>query len=232
MADLSRLEDVKSIDEKTKYCVFGYIRRSQDMFPVDNIYFTIPTLVIHWILLYFHINEKFKVYNKQKYKLHDNDMAITKIDVTSDSTCYGTVKISSLNQSIHEWLFEITAMKNGEYIAIGIDETQYSRKDVGSINYEMYDTKIYALWNDGERRTCANVNLADVESLKFCEGDKVSMILNLFDQTLSYSINDGELYVTHKDIVVSQDITYCMAACIQNVDSTLTLLKYERKSKV
>ena len=49
---------VKNIDQNVKDFVYGYIRNEQKLFP-DNFYYTIPSLVTHWILLYYFINEHF-----------------------------------------------------------------------------------------------------------------------------------------------------------------------------
>ena len=53
------LEDIKSIDQKIKDVIHGYIRNVQKEMPQDNIYFTIPALVIHWIMIFYYIAEHF-----------------------------------------------------------------------------------------------------------------------------------------------------------------------------
>ena len=53
--DSLQLETVKDIDIKTKQCVYEYVKDIQSLLPHDNVYFTIPTLVIYWIILYYHI---------------------------------------------------------------------------------------------------------------------------------------------------------------------------------
>ena len=195
------------------------------MLPKDNVYFTIPTLVIHWILLYFYVDEKFKEYNDIKYKLSDDNMTITKIG-GGDSTCYGNVKIQSDNGGIHKWLFKV--IRCDRYMAIGIDETIYFRKDEGSLNNRISDTKVYHIWNDGEARSWDDETRRRSKnySLSFTKDDQVLMILDLNAHTLAYSINNGETKVTHKNVMTGKDITYCMAVCLQTTNDEVTLLKY------
>ena len=66
MASRMSLEDVKIVDEQTKDTVKGFIREIETILPDDDIYFTIPTLVIHCILLYFFHNEQFGTNNQNK----------------------------------------------------------------------------------------------------------------------------------------------------------------------
>ena len=51
-----KLKEVKYIDQKTKDLVYGHIRENQQLFQNDNISFKIPTIIIHWVLLYYWID--------------------------------------------------------------------------------------------------------------------------------------------------------------------------------
>ena len=54
----NKLESVKDIDNKTIQYIYGYIGNIQELLPNDNVYFTIPSLVIYWIILYYYIREQ------------------------------------------------------------------------------------------------------------------------------------------------------------------------------
>ena len=75
------LEDVKKVDQRSKDCVFGYIRRIQSIFP-DHIYFTISPLITHWIILYYYVWEQFddNLCAKDKYILSENNTIVTQND--------------------------------------------------------------------------------------------------------------------------------------------------------
>ena len=107
MTTVSPLERVKFIDDNTKIIVNGYINRVQKMLTSDNVYFTIPSLVIYWCLLYFYIPEKFDGDDTaQSYALSMDDMMITKIKPD-----YGTAYLSKIvDVGVHEWTFKLSKM--------------------------------------------------------------------------------------------------------------------------
>ena len=102
MATETSLEDVKKIDQRTKDCVFGFIRKSQTLLPDNNVYFLIPSLVIHWILLYFNSIERFAVFSN-KFEASKDNTIVTKTD-TGYSAAYLTETVSS---GIHYWRFKV-----------------------------------------------------------------------------------------------------------------------------
>ena len=109
---MSSLETVKDIDEKTKHCVFGYIRKTQKIFPNDNIYYTIPSLVIHWILLYYHIQERFDPENcGDGCSLNDDGSVLTK----SDSDYDIAFLTQTVTTGIHQWKFKVVKISPSHY---------------------------------------------------------------------------------------------------------------------
>ena len=72
------LEDVKKIEQESKDLIHGYVRNIEKLFPGDVSYFTMPTLVIHWILLYYYIWEEFDANACAKcYVLSDDNTIVT-----------------------------------------------------------------------------------------------------------------------------------------------------------
>ena len=229
MTTFVRLEDVKNVDNGTQICVYGYIRRVQDIFPEDNVYFTIPKLVIHWILLYFYMPEEFKVFNPKKYVTSDNGKRLTRLKNSGVATCYGAVKITSLKETIHEWKFKI--IKRTRYIAIGIDETKYAMMKKGHFQNRLgiEKTRGYAVWEDGIKSNMQNERTSKEEKIKFNGDDTVRMILDLKQRTLSYSINHEEIVIAFDNITVEQDLEYCMAIVINNETDCVDLLHYKER---
>ena len=118
MAARSRLEDVKRIDERSKDCLSGYIRQIQKLFPTDNVYYTIPTLVIHWILLYYYVWEQFDPNNcGEGYVLSDDNKILT-LKAEYGRLAYLTTIVES---GVHEWKFKILQVNCSHYfMSIGI----------------------------------------------------------------------------------------------------------------
>ena len=220
MATSACLEDVKNIDQRTKDCVFGYIRKIQDIFPEDNVYFTIPSLVIHWVLLYFYTAERFEIYGKNS-KVSDDGKIVTNT-TGCWSTVYGNVKIPSLNKRMYKWRFKI--IDRTGWMAVGIDETKYVRKDRGGFEDHEGESKIYVLWHNGEKLDW-ETDVDDVDNLlSYDTGDTVEMTLNLMKQTLCFSINNNEAIKAFENITIGQDITYCMAVCTSACASSIQLM--------
>ena len=73
------LKDVKHIDKYEENIVNGYVKRAQKLLPSNVTYYIIPTLIIHWILLYFHEPEKFDItkYASDKYEISKDNTVIT-----------------------------------------------------------------------------------------------------------------------------------------------------------
>ena len=129
---------------------------------------------------------------------------------TNSSVCYGSQCIPSLDGSIYSWKFKI--LRERSPICIGIGETKYFRKDNGHFNDGNYQTKYYALWDDGDRNKWDHNGLIIEEdnTHEFSQNDSCLMILDLTNRTLSYQINNKEKYVAFKNIATGIDIEYCM----------------------
>ena len=70
MADFER---IKSMDESTKLSVYGYIRRSQKLFPSNNPYYNLSQLITCLILLYFDEPECFEINNDQIFEYNGSE---------------------------------------------------------------------------------------------------------------------------------------------------------------
>ena len=62
---------------------------------------------------------------------------------------------------------------------------------------------------------------------EFNTDDKVCMILDLSNRTLSYQVNDGDSYIAFIDITVGADIEYCMCVYISRSEDGIELLSCE-----
>ena len=105
----------------------------------------------------------------------------------------------------------------GSAIAIGLDETKYIRKDSGTFNQKISESKSYALWHDGDKNKWDHPGIikAKDDGLHFNANDTVSMILDLSSRTISYQINENKKFDdVFTNIAVGNDIKYCMCVYI------------------
>ena len=219
----SKVSDATKIrDEKI---VSGFVRTEY-----LSVKMSIPKDILELLYLFYHviIIETFKHYKKERYKVEKYD---TKLSIVPpmyggdyDAVAYGSQCISSMKKRIHSWSFKIIKKTNMEYIAIGIDETTYKRKNGGFDT--KYKSKSYALWSNGYKCKHGGDLKLIPQAPRFDTDDIVNMTLDLASKILSYQVNDGNLYVAFKNIKVGKSIKYCMGVCISCKLDCIELLSY------
>ena len=117
MATALSLESVNDVDIETKLCVHGYIRRIQKLLPDDNVYFTIPKLAIHWIILYYYVCEQFDPNHcHSEFELSADNTILKKL-----SMCRGTAYLSKkIKSGIHVWRFKLVDKVGPGNLTMGV----------------------------------------------------------------------------------------------------------------
>ena len=124
---MTTLEHVKTIDQRTKDFVNGYIRIIQDLFPTDNVYYTIPKLVRHWCLLYYFVRERLERYARDNALISEDGGTGTNHSYFSQSaSIYGHVVMPYDAKQIHEWKFKCIQYEKRNLWAVGLDHRQSS----------------------------------------------------------------------------------------------------------
>ena len=218
MSDTLTIDQINKIRDDKIVC--GYVRSN---FVNNNVH--IPQDIIQLLLSFYHIiiKEVFKHFRSDHYEVTNDGMTVTRIFIFN-SLCYGSICIPSTVKRIYSWKFKI--VKNAQFMAIGIDETKYIRKEEGGFNDKTGKSYAYGLWNDGDKNQWNRgliIKRGD-DSPQFNTNDTVCMILDLSSRTLSYQINDNEKFVVFTNIKVDNDIEYCMAIGIQQIDDSIQLL--------
>lgn len=219
---MSFFEASKQIDLNVQYIVYEFIRRSQILFPSDNIYYTIPGLVCHWCLLYYFGDgkEKFANYDQAGLKFNKNGDKVANRFRRTGATVYGSLRIPYNSKNAHEWKFKIIKCKLLRWFAVGLQEA----------NCETYDKQFYlssssinyAYRANGEIRSCGKSRRAS----KSKRGDAITMEYNGKYKLLAFKINDDtENWVSAK--VQESTHGYKMAAYLGEVGDTIKLLSYK-----
>ena len=93
---------LKTIDQKTKDCVNGYIRKIQALYSDDSRYQIIPELVTSWLLLYYFFGDAFDKYNcAEHYSLSKNDTILNQAAIGDGSAFLSKI----VGAGVHEWKF-------------------------------------------------------------------------------------------------------------------------------
>ena len=215
LASNATLENVKMIDTKTKDLVSGYAKQSQLDLPSDNVYFTIPTLVIYWILLYYYPSDKFYKYQKN-YALSSNELIIKKREFGDGSAYLSKI----VNQGVHRWIFRINKVnRSGSSMTIAIWKTKYI-ENIDRCLYDAANGKSYGWMITGLYLTSAGRYGID----KPKDGDIIEMIIDLNKRTLRYFCNGIDLGDAYQDI---DKTTYRAAISMYNRDDCIELIAYQ-----
>ena len=182
---MTTLEDVKTIDQRTKDFLNGYIRMIQDLFPTDKIYYTIPKLVTHWCLLYYFIRERFERYDKDNALISEDGRTATNHSIYSQSaSIYGHVVIPYDTRLIHEWVFKCIRFEKRSLWAVGLDRAQSKSYCMQFYNME----GSYAFRASGNIENSQRV-MRGAHSGWFAD-DEITLEFNGNSKLLSIKIND------------------------------------------
>ena len=145
---MSSLENVKDIDEQTKNCIFGYVREIQETMPNDDTYYTIPSLVIHWILLYYYLHERFDSNNCGKKLSITGPRSRTIVSKTDN---YDIALLSNpASSGVHRWKFKTIKVHPSHFtFVIGVWDTKYSVDVNGTMFSAAVKNKLYGLIDPG-----------------------------------------------------------------------------------
>ena len=101
------LKQIKFVEQREKDLVGGFVHESQLLFPDDNHYFVIPSLVIYTILYYFYDPERFDECH-EGIKLNERGTIATHTLPDGDyKSVYGTRLISPDSKHTYEWKFRL-----------------------------------------------------------------------------------------------------------------------------
>ena len=223
------LEDVKDIDTETIHYIFGYVRDVQASFPEDSIYHTIPTLVIHWILLYFAVIEQFDTENcGASYDLSEHNTIVKKT-----KSCYKTAYLTKIvSKGVHKWRFK--AIKMSPYTTIiGVWKTKYATEIDAELWEDYAKGKFYGYSSTHGQLTSGDQDFA-WEKCRYGErkcqqGDVIDMILDLNKLEIRYFVNHRDYGVAFENI---DDTSYRVCICVHEKKDVLKFVEYQNMSKL
>ena len=195
---MASLEDVKFADILTKDTVFGFIRQVQSILPDDNVYYTIPTLVTHWILLYFFIKESFDPEAHSKKLELSKDNFIVTVKETGDNYEAITAYLRNVIKSgTHQWTFKIIHCEATYTIVIGIWDNKHGLDSEHAIYSIDSCEKSYG-WCVSGGWLSRNEEYEDYGPDKCQTGDIVDMIVDLDKLELKYRLNGKDYGVANQ----------------------------------
>ena len=182
--DLKWLQTVKI---PSRDCVFGFVRESQNIFPSNNAYFNIPTLISYVILYYYYMAEFFTEHGDD-IELNEDSDTMTLVSGDSAQTAFGNILINCKSDIIYEWTMKIERLPTGVRLyAIGIGIDSSKRETVNDCFIDAGNHG-FICWHCGigEHKT----GIFGCKSFK--EDDIVKLEINTKLQKCVLCINDGK----------------------------------------
>ena len=232
MAKKASLQDVEKVDQKAKVLMSGYIRSCQKLLPdeEDNPYYIIPTLVIHWCLLYFYSIERFAVFGKNMFSV-DVDGKIIK----SLSARYAAAFLTEIvDEGVHRWNFQVIKHRAKNCtIHVGVWKNKFT-PNISSLISKKGKSYCYLIshgslsFGDKDDSWGGNDSFRAAKRWRCDEGDVVEMILDLNKLELRYIIPDvaGEI-VAFTEI---ENTAYRAAIGIFNSKDSIEFISYQREA--
>ena len=198
------------IDNKTKYAIYGWMRKTEEELSLCHI----PIIISSICIIYFYEYDAFETVGKDT-KISSDGKSITKLENSRWRNNYGKITIASNTNNIYRWDFKLKKLKHF-YVIIGITN---SKKLYPNRNFFDADTTFdtYAL------------DAVGYTTRKLKQSDEVSMILNLKTAKLKFLLNNNEW---NKCLTIKKEdnLTYrmfvslvCSNNCIELTKFTVTL---------
>mmetsp|Transcript_58636 Transcript_58636/g.93227 ORF Transcript_58636/g.93227 Transcript_58636/m.93227 type:complete len:221 (+) Transcript_58636:28-690(+) len=217
---MANLEKVKSIEQQSKDLVFGFVRSEESLVS----HCVIPTLVIHFCLLYWYEAERFdEEHRYSDYKLSMHHTLLSKAE-SSNRGCVYLTKVAY--RGVHSWTFQIVQMDTSRFtISIGVYKyPQYERDTSLPIRADKFAGRAYGWIVSGRRKFRGDSDELQTWAPCACkEGDVVSMILDLHKFELRFKVNDTSYGAAYQHI---ENTSYLAAVSCYRVGDAVKFISY------
>ena len=220
----SSLKLLSSIDKETKHSVNGWIREMERKLQLRNI----PQMINAICVLYLRKDEWFhKKLKSKSVKLALQDRCIIKTKNGWDNNSYGGIQLQSVDDNdtkhIYRWDFKIKECDAAYGIIIGISSTRVVTKDFADQNSAYH----YVYWSDGLVYDNSNDAFREIDT-QFGRNDKVSMCLDLQNESLYFMVNDRKIKdAAYKDVMIDKKIKYRMFVSLHTKGDSVEIVNFK-----
>ena len=210
------------IDNKTKYAIYGWMRKTEEELSLCHI----PIIISSICIIYFYEYDVFETVGKDT-KISSDGKSITKLENSRWRNNYGKITIASNTNNIYRWDFKLKKLTKF-FVIIGITNSKklYPNR---TFLYTDPTFDIYAQYGAGYP-IVSNMKSWDFQTTpKLKQSDEISMILNLKTANLKFLLNNDEW---NKCLTIKKEdnLTYrmfvsltCSNNCIELTKFTVTL---------
>ena len=218
------LKKISIIDQRTKYGVYGWIRKAEKELMSGYI----PVMISNICLMYYFEEEIFEIIGKD-VMVSEDKRCITKMNSTSWSNAsYGINEIESNTCYTYQWNLKIRH-KTINSTMIGISNSIHPNKYFRCYSMDKIASKpvFYVLWSGSGQLYNNDKHGWDFGGIQFKEGDIISLILDLSKQEISAKVNDDKKRVVYRDIAKSDDIKYRLMVSLCEPDTCVEIIDFK-----
>lgn len=222
---------LKNVNKQTKYITFGWIRNQQKLLKLPNI----PSLVSAICILYVREDEIFYKISDNGIKRDENAKKVIKekFDDCLYNNNYGYIQIASDSDYIIQWDLKVITKSIRCGITIGITNFE----DVNNAIEECNDMACYMFsenlcitangWN--YYGSYGNSGGFGENGNYFCDGDLVSLNLNLRKGQIKLFVNGQDEGIAFRNISRSDKIKYRLFVTLKNIGDSVKIINFIRK---
>ena len=204
-------QKIRQIDEKTKFIIYGFIRRS---FEKD-----IPSSIIYICLSYLWCIESFARCTFD-LEIFNGNYSVQKCVSNNcwNNICYGTIGINSMSNKLVIWTFEIDKyceLNKQFYTFMLYLISQPTLMIQPHRNPNNYKLNVNHAWILSQRNTKSTKKIRTIK-----------VILNTFGQTICLAVG-GHTHCVCNDLVRDNNIDYRVAVSILKTDQKVTLINFQ-----
>ena len=221
------LSDLKKINNKHQFLVFGFIRNQQNNLSLS----IIPPIISYLCLGFYYHGNYFSKYPTENIKASDDGMTITCYNESYDqgidkyyyNMAYTKIWIESMSDKIAKWKIRIN--KCVERILFRIVSVE---ENIG------ITTSPYGFTNRGAAYSYGKGKFIPRDKLRFEQGDIVTIILNTKDASIATERNGDHdnIKMIFTGIETGDDLKYKLAFNLYKTNDSVTMLDFELNEAV
>ena len=226
---VSFIKQLNAVDPRTKYGVYGWIRKAEQELKLEHI----PMMINSIIILFYRDDEIFDVHGDDM-KLSENKKKINLIRnnglITWNNNGYGIIKIASISKIKCKWDLMLTEHDSSIYVGISSKQSPNTYFNRGGENGYYY---IVHLNSDPPTHSrnwiyskCYNSwtsygTIANEEIVK-----TISVHLDLLKREIGFSFNGKYQGVAYKNIKVDESVEYQLMVTISEINHGVEITNF------
>ena len=225
MASKSQIEKLKSIDDKTKYLIFGYNRNLQSQLATYTLFQNVPDLIHFLCILYYLKIDEFEIVDPNIYSVSNNGHTIKCDKGYWKGTAYGSIVIPSTSKFNGKWTIKLDECVK-ERVMFGISSKILKDTQQALYSHNEYPFYCYSGY--------LGYKIASKSSQEYGEkvstGDIIDMHLIIDPdsnkQQLSFCRNGTDFGIAFDEIETGLDIEYRFAVSMYDEGDEFTIVDF------